>query len=253
MICLACLVLTILIVGCKNEKEYGVGLRGPSGGYIFYDCDADNESGNPDGLISTECGWRFLEAAPADLRLVDGIPTVDSSKEGYSEATAKYVFGIYIVADDGAFVNGTQVYNAADCTRTGIGEGKHNTRQLYYCMAEKASYVYDERTTGNYAARLCELLTHKSKGVLYDDWFLPSKEELNQIFLNLYQHGLGMLEGMYWSSSELDIEYYSNNPPEWSRVWIQYFYDGRNWYDDGDQLIEIRSEEYKIRPVRAFI
>ncbi len=51
-------------------KEIGIGDRGPAGGYIFYDCDADNESGNKDGLISSECGWRYLEAAPHDL---DGI------------------------------------------------------------------------------------------------------------------------------------------------------------------------------------
>lgn len=52
-------------------KDYRVGDRGPAGGYIFYDCDADNDSENdgagPDGLKSSVCGWRFLEAAENDL------------------------------------------------------------------------------------------------------------------------------------------------------------------------------------------
>ena len=44
-----------------------MGSRGAAGGIVFYDCDLDNEEGNADGLISSECGWRFLEAAPQDI------------------------------------------------------------------------------------------------------------------------------------------------------------------------------------------
>ena len=50
-----------------DSNQYRVGEKGPSGGYVFYDCDADNNWGNKDGLKSSECGWRFLEAAPSDL------------------------------------------------------------------------------------------------------------------------------------------------------------------------------------------
>lgn len=78
-------------------KEYKVGDRGPSGGYIFYDCDADNDSGNQDGLKSSECGWRFLEAAPNDL---------DSPSRWGDNSYDDY---------------GTQ---------NGIGKGKENTRIL---------------------------------------------------------------------------------------------------------------------------
>ena len=31
-------------------KEYKIGDRGPAGGYIFYDCDADNDKEYNDGL-----------------------------------------------------------------------------------------------------------------------------------------------------------------------------------------------------------
>lgn len=76
----------------NNSVSLGVGWPGPAGGYIFYDCDADNESGNADGLKSSECGWRYLEAAPEDL-------------------PEEYVWG-----DDEDFG-----------TKTGIGEGRNNT------------------------------------------------------------------------------------------------------------------------------
>ena len=42
---------------------YEVGYIGPTGGIIFYDCDADNTKDDPDGpddLISAECGWRYI-------------------------------------------------------------------------------------------------------------------------------------------------------------------------------------------------
>ncbi len=92
----------MLFVSCDNKgKEpasvtYSVGDKGPAGGFIFYDCDADNDSGNADGLISTDCGWRYLEAASADL-------------------TGTYTWG-----NDGSF--GT--------TENGIGTGKSNTKIL---------------------------------------------------------------------------------------------------------------------------
>ena len=86
------------------------GGKGPAGGYVFYDCDADNDSGNPDGLISTECGWRYLEAAPKDI---DG----------------KYLWG-----SDGSYG-----------TETGIGKGKMNTQMLNSSPAAIAcaDYTYN--------------------------------------------------------------------------------------------------------------
>lgn len=63
---------------------YWVGKTGPAGGYIFYDKGEYSD------------GWRYLEAAPADLRVVDGVPTVDSSCEGYGSVRKGYEFGCYV-------------------------------------------------------------------------------------------------------------------------------------------------------------
>ena len=213
---------------------------GPGGGYVFYDCDEDNDSGNADGLISTECGWRFLEAAPADLRVVDGVPTVDSNASGYLSGTYFFVFGYYRTTDDGSnlYVNGTTTYNAADCTGTAIGTGKANTQLLVNAMGAETYSIYSGASkTGNYAARLCDFLTYTVNGVTYDDWFLPSKDELNLMYMNLHEAGLGgFASSSYWSSSEYnDYSYYA---------WIQYFSGGSQPY--------YRYYDNRVRPVRAF-
>jgi len=71
----------------------------------------------------------------------------------------------------------------------------------------------------------------------HDDWFLPSKDELNLMYQNLYRKSLGGFNwSFYWSSSENDANY----------AWSQNFYSG-------SQLIYSRSNrDGRVRPVRAF-
>ena len=58
----------------------------------------------------------------------------------------------------------------------------------------------------------------------YTDWYLPSLDELNQLFINRGVVG-GFVDGYYWSSSEYDS----------SNAWNQYFGNGlknfsEKWY-----------------------
>jgi len=164
-------------------KEYSIGSTGPGGGKIFYDCDADNGTGNADGLTSAECGWRYLEAAPADL----GAPT-------------NYIFGYNRTSDAGSnlVVNGTSVYNEADCTGIAIGIGKANTALLVAAMGEEAySASTGSEKTSNYAAKLCADYSYGGK----DDWFLPSFDELKLMEDNRATIG-GFADYEYWSSYE---------------------------------------------------
>ena len=53
-----------------------------------------------------------------------------------------------------------------------------------------------------YAAGLCRLYSAPNDGGLYD-WYLPSKDELNLIYINLANPGiLSNLSGNHWSSTE---------------------------------------------------
>ena len=71
------------------KPTYTVGGQGPAGGIIFYDVDADNASGNADGLIAYDCGWRYLEAATSDVTTATGSADFAWGSNGnYSTGTA---------------------------------------------------------------------------------------------------------------------------------------------------------------------
>jgi hypothetical protein len=76
---------------------------------------------------------------------------------------------------------------------TAIGTGKQNT----------ADIVAAQGTGDTFAAQLCD-------GLVYggcDDWFLPSKDEQDLLYRNLYLNGLGGFQpGKYWGSYEPDAE-----------------------------------------------
>jgi hypothetical protein len=84
----------------------------------------------------------------------------------------------------------------------------------------------------NIAKSACEEL--KLNG--YSDWYLPSKEELNVVYVNLARSGVGGVEGVYWTSTE-DI-----NDEAW-RVSINN--GNENGYNP-------KNYEYDVRAVRAF-
>ena len=203
--------------------SFTIGQTGPAGGFIFYDCDADNKTGNADGLISTECGWRFLEAAPEELD------------------THYILYGYYRKESNGEnmFVNGTTEYNPDDCTGTAIGTGRTNTELIVAAMGNMT--YRDSSGSGQediYAAKLCLDLEYTVNGFTFDDWFLPSKDELDMMYNVLYLNEIGgFREWQYWSSSEY--------PENATQGWEKYISSG-SWVTDG------RGDYDTVRPIRAF-
>lgn len=78
-------------------------------------------------------------------------------------------------------------------TKEEIGTGKNNT----------ALIVNGEPGASNKVAQLCDALIYNG----YDDWFLPSRYELNQMYVNLHQQGVGGFGGsVYFTSSETGVD-----------------------------------------------
>ena len=213
-----------------------VGDIGPAGGIVFYDKGEYSD------------GWRFLEAAPNDLKVVYGEPTVDNSTPGYSSGTVRFVFGYYRTTSDGdnLYVNGTTTYNAANCTGSAVGTGKANTDLLVAAMGNS---TYTENSgatkTAQYAAKLCADLEYNG----FDDWFLPSLDEMALLYTENYSRfGLVKLSGVdtwYATSSE-----YSSYVTKFLVRGMSYYY-GNQSYSIG-QNTKLRETSVYIRPIRLF-
>ncbi len=193
----------------NGYQTFHVDKIGPAGGYVFYDCDADNEQGNSDGLTSKQTKWRYLEAAPGDL---------DST----------YVFGYYR----------PEAANLIVGTSNAIGSGKANTDALCLKMNQDGDVAYSFSSgsgKAKYAAKMCKEYGEGTE--FYGQWFLPSKDELNLMYANLYKKEVGSFANdNYWSSSEDDA----------GRAWDQNF-------NSGNQISLSRYYyDIRVRPVRAF-
>jgi hypothetical protein len=101
-------------------------------------------------------------------------------------------------------------------TGTAIGTGQANT-----------TAIVGQGGCTSGAAWLCNNLTEGG----YSDWYLPSKDELNKLYLNRVAIG-GFAGNYYWSSSEGIA----------STAWVQYFYDGsQDYYYKGSSGIRVRA------------
>ena len=117
-------------------------------------------------------------------------------------------------------------YSITGATATALGTGNANT-----------NLIVANQGTGSYAARICYDLVLEG----YSDWYLPSKDELNLLYINLCANGLGgfvttpSANAYYWSSSET-----SN------------FYAWRAVFSNGSQYASYKSQPFNVRAVRSF-
>jgi len=115
-------------------------------------------------------------------------------------------------------------------TSTGIGTGKANTTAIINRL----------KTSGESgkAAQLCAALSING----FNDWFLPSKDELNEMYQKFRAGGINS-SNWYWSSSVGDHTMYG--------AWSQRFSDGyqSSNYDD---YYSNRGHQLSVRAVRAF-
>jgi hypothetical protein len=118
---------------------------------------------------------------------------------------------------------GCSTLNIAGAVGTAIGDGRANTNAITTaCTAADAPVAWAVR---NYTGG----------GLATGSWFLPSQDELNQLFLQRAVVG-GFAAVDYWSSSQFDAR----------NAWSQSFVNGTQFTDDKAYPLNA------VRPVRAF-
>jgi len=121
-------------------------------------------------------------------------------------------------------------------TKTDVGQGKWNTKLIAEQFSNTFAEVgyFSKKVPVTTFAKFCYELSLNG----YSDWFLPSKDELNLMYLNLHKKNIGgFMESMYVSSSSFSSE----------RAWLLSFQNGSYLPFDKSFLITIL-----VRPARAF-
>ena len=199
-----------------------VGDAGPGGGRIFYVATTPFACGPTRTMTCT-----YLEAAPRGWYNGGSDPAISWAQSAY-EAT---------------LVNNASTPETA--TATGVGWGYRNTRAII---------LQGNSDPATSAAALADAYTATVSGVVYDDWYLPSRNELNQMckwargitgddLINLstvcdggsLEASLGFDGLSYWSSTEDDAR----------NAW-------RQWFRFGFQSRDIKIGTPNLRPIRAF-
>jgi len=121
---------------------------------------------------------------------------------------------------------GTTSHTVSGADGTAIGTGEQNTSDIVTgdpASDTAADYCYDFSNVYPVPA-----------GITYDDWFLPSREELELVYTHLQSWiGIFYTAGPYWSSSEYNSSY----------AWICDFSDGSSSY-------AAKNDTYYALPVR---
>ena len=134
--------------------------------------------------------------------------------------------------------NGTEISGADG---TAIGTGAQNNLDILAGCSEDGI-----------AAKLAADYEVTVDGVTYDDWFLPSNDELKKICENIGPGNMlglgnvgGFIEGLYWSSTE-----YNRN---WSTTEVPFVFA---WYHnfkiDCNQFYILKNSLIRVRSVRTF-
>ena len=211
------------VCGANGTTLCAVGVQGPGGGTIVY-VDSTNEMP----------GYDYLEVAPTDASTGVVWSTTTAKCGPAANANCQTSF----LSDAGTALG-----------YFGLGTGRAATAAII------ARHDAGGVAKAAYAAGVADAYTTVTTTATVSDWFLPSKDELNEVCK--YARNTGQAAGAstvctggalrtgvggfsnvgYWSSSE----FYDGG----SGAWFQGF-------GSGFQTVNTKASTYYVRPVRAF-
>ena len=205
---------------CAAGRTCQVGDIGPAGGVVFYDAG------------KTESWGRYLEASPASCQASGTTWRIaPPGKRGTKKLPPLYPTWK------------TAARQRVESKRLGMGQA--NT-----ALIVKQHKGLQQASINTTAAGYADLLVCGGK----DDWFLPSKDELDTLYNVLAvtdndligNNSFGFTRGFYWTSSEY------NNETAWTQLWIDgQQFDREKWLN-GDPRKDGGFNPFHVRPIRAF-
>ena len=204
--------LTVTAATCATGGVCAVGDTGPGGGVVFYVSATNFTSTGSD--CNTTC--KYLEAAPT------------TGTNAWTDAGRTWATNISS--------NQSTLVSGAD--GTAIGTGYQNSLDI---VAQ----------TGNVAATSAAVEASAYRGPnSKTDWYLPSKNELNELCKYARTQTTGNTSTTCSSSGTLRVgfstdAYWSSSEDDGNFAWLQSF-------GYGDQNDSGKSRTYSVRPVRAF-
>jgi hypothetical protein len=147
-----------------TPSAYAIGATGPGGGKIYY-VAADADGFQCGQTLGSYCF--YLEVAPNNWSGGTD-PTVSWAQSDLQSSSSNITLSV------------------------GIGLGAQNT---------KAIIDQGNNNSATSAAALARSYSVTTSGINYDDWFLPSENELSQMFIQRVAVGVVFAGASYWSST----------------------------------------------------
>jgi hypothetical protein len=195
-------VTTTLYAKWDYDGSLIVGDVGPGGGIVFYVAPLGFKQYTS---ATDDVGFtaHYLEAAPAN--------------------TSNYTR--YWCSCDWSPPSGCIESGGISGTATAIGTGRKNTALIIAHPAHTGEEDYNVAAKGAY--------NYTTAGA--SDWFLPSMDELNELYLQKNTLGIEISTGLYWTSTQYNA--YSARYQDFS---------------DGNQMSQSKGQNAYVRPIRAF-
>ncbi|MCL2808489.1 MAG: DUF1566 domain-containing protein, partial [Treponema sp.] len=182
--------------GTQPYPILALGATGPAGGKIIYVAPAGFTVTSTTPAFTTYTAY-YIEAAPTDA--------------GYMRWSTQ----------------SSSPYPDVAGTLLTIGSGRNNTALII--AAEQTAHPSNAYI---YAALACKNYT-SSGFESFNDWFLPSQDELNQLYLR--RADFSITTGWFWSSSQSSFIF----------AWFQVF-------GNGNQTVSDKGANSDVRAIRAF-
>jgi hypothetical protein len=214
----------------------GISWTTPSGGTVT------NVSGTSPITVATASTTPLISISAATTSAAGSMSAADKTKldgsthaigDSYGGGIVFYVYdggrhGLIAATSDQSnnirWYGGTNTNTRARAD--GVGAGLKNTAII---IANQGPV-----DGNNFAATLCNEYSVTVNGVTYGDWYLPSKHELNLLYLQKTVVG-NFTTGTYWSSTEISA----------TQVWVHVFFNGDVYESDKYYIISVRA-------IRAF-